>query len=100
MELATAKAAKIVVSNLLPKLNCKTAPNKELNGSIIPIFLDSAVPCGYSARRSTDRLRRLILRCLRNSKISDNDYNRISRLWKRAYLLLAPSQSNGEIGDL
>ena len=79
-ELATAKAAKLVVANLQSKINCKTTPFKELNEAIIPLFgirWDLAV-----VRRVGARELRHILRCLRNSPLSKTDYNRVSELWK------------------
>ena len=78
-ELSTANAAKLFVVNLLSKLNCKTAPHKELNEAIIPLF---GIRWDLVAiRRVGARLIRRILWCIRNSKLPDKEYNRITHLW-------------------
>ena len=81
-ELATANAAKLVVPNLLAKLHCSTTPQKEINEAVIPLF---GIRWGLAVfRRVGARKLRHVLWCLRNSKLSETDYNRVGQLWKTA----------------
>ena len=72
-EVATANAAKLVIANLLKKLQCKTTPRKEITEAIIPVF---GIRWGLNAiRRVGASLLSHILWSIRNSKLSDKDYN-------------------------
>ena len=79
-DLATARAADLVVKNLGATLNDTTASAKKLSDAIIPLF---------GIRWNIDVIRRVgarelrhVLWRLRNSKLSDRDYNRVRELWE------------------
>ena len=79
-ELATFRAARLVVENLSRKLGSTETSAKVLSDAIIPLF---GIRWGVGViRRVGAPLLRHILWQLRNSKLPDRDYNRVSELWK------------------
>ena len=79
-EVATANAANLAIANLMNKLKRPAATQKELNEAIIPVFW---IRWGLNViRRVGARLHRRILWSLRNSNLSDKDYNRVNQFWK------------------
>ena len=79
-EVATAQAAKLVIANLMTKVNCPSTPAKELKEAILPIF---------GIRWNIDVIRRIggrelrhILWYLRNTKSLRREYSKLSQLWQ------------------
>ena len=83
-EIATAAAAKLVLTNLQRALADTSSPKKEITNAVTPIFgirWDSHV-----IRMATAGRLREILRSLRNSKMGNVNYQRFRPLWKSAQI--------------
>ena len=78
-DLATARAAELVLANLERQLVDPTNPIKLISQALLPVF-GIRWDADVIRRVSPGRLRK-ILWSLRNSKLSTQDYNRVRDLW-------------------